>query len=78
VVGLQRYGYKRHAERIAEKFCSLVEKIYRQTGCLWEKYNVVEGNVKTTDERYKMPPMLGWTAGVYLAFRRKLYKNADK
>jgi alpha,alpha-trehalase len=75
VAGLWRYGYKQEAQRISEKFCSLVEKVYCQTGRIWEKYNVVECNIHTVDERYAMPPMLGWTAGVYVAFRKEYYKN---
>jgi alpha,alpha-trehalase len=67
VAGLYRYGYETHARRIAQKFCRLVEKIFTQTGRLWEKYNVVNESLETTDERYQMPPMFGWTAGVYVA-----------
>lgn len=64
VGGLLNYGYREEALRIAEKFVKLVEKSFEETGHLWEKYNVVEGNANAQNE-YEMPPMLGWTFGVY-------------
>lgn len=69
VKGLERYGKKEAAMRIAGKYMSLVERVFEQTGNLWEKYNVVQGNVQVVDE-YKMPPMMGWSAGVYLEMKR--------
>ena len=44
---------------------SVVEKVFDATQNLWEKYNVVEGSSNVCDE-YKMPAMMGWSAGVYL------------
>lgn len=76
VEGLLRYGYKEDALRIAEKYVNLVEKCFEQTGHLWEKYNVVEGNVEVVDE-YKMPAMLGWTFGVYYGFCKLLGKKPE-
>ena len=67
-VGLLRYGYKADACRIMKKFVQLVEQCYQQSGHLWEKYNVIDGNVNVRDE-YEMPTMLGWTFGVYVCFK---------
>ena len=50
------------------KFVGLVEQCYQQSGHLWEKYNVVDGNVNVQDE-YEMPTMLGWTFGAYAWFK---------
>ncbi len=66
IVGLERYGYHREAERIARKYLDLVDNVFRETHNLWEKYNVVEGNIRVTNE-YGLPSMMGWSAGVYLA-----------
>ena len=66
IIGLDNYGYKEEARRIAEKYVLLVEKVFKETGNLWEKYNVIEGNVNVKGE-YDMPPMMGWSAGTYLA-----------
>lgn len=71
VIALERYGFCEEAKRIARKYVQLVEQVFEQTGNLWEKYNVVEGNENVVTED-KMPPMMGWTAGVYLAFQKYL------
>ncbi len=73
IIGLDRYGYKEEAKRIAEKYVLLVEKSYTETANLWEKYNVVEGNVNVAGE-YDMPAMMGWSAGTYLAALEYLNK----
>ena len=51
----------------------LVEKNFEATGNIWEKYNVVDGSTSVTNE-YDMPPMLGWTSGVYLYCKHILNK----
>lgn len=71
VGALLRYGYKTDALRIAEKYVNLVERCFEQTGHLWEKYNVVEGNANAASE-YGTPAMLGWTWGVYRHFLKLL------
>ena len=68
IKALENYGYYDYAETIGKKYTSLVENVFENTGGLWEKYNVVCGNINVKDE-YKMPPMLGWSAGVYLAVK---------
>ncbi len=75
VKGLLNYGYTDVAKRIAKKYTSLVEKVFDETENLWEKYNVVEGNINVSNE-YKMPPMMGWSAGVYIACK-KIIENGD-
>lgn len=67
VHGLLRYGYRRQALRIAEKYKHLVEKVFETTGKLWEKYDVASGDVSHNKE-YETPAMMGWTAGVYIDF----------
>ena len=63
--GLIAYGYTDDALRIAEKYIHASDKIFKETGCLWEKYNADEGSVNVTHE-YETPPMIGWCAGAYL------------
>lgn len=65
IQGLLNYGYKEVAYRIANKWVKLIERMYDTTGQLWEKYNVVNGSLEVINE-YDMPPMMGWTAGVYV------------
>lgn len=68
VGALLRYGYVDDAKRIARKFVALIEKCFDETGHLWEKYNVVDGNCNVTVE-YETPAMLGWTYGAYREFK---------
>lgn len=64
---LKNYGYDESAERIAKKYIDTVERVEAKTGQLWEKYNADTGDCDAACE-YETPPMLGWTAGVYLKF----------
>lgn len=63
--GLANYGYHDDAIRIIKKYVAAIDKIYGDTGKLWEKYNVTDGSINVVNE-YEMPEMMGWTAGVYL------------
>ena len=64
--GLARYGYQQEAERLAGKWIATANRGFQATGKLWEKYNMATGNLDVANE-YDMPPMLGWTAGTYMA-----------
>ena len=68
VKGLLNYGYEDDAKRIARKYLELVYRNWKDSGNLWEKYNVVDGNLDCVNDRYVMPTHMGWTAGVYAAF----------
>ena len=72
VIGaLNKYGYFSDAARLAQKYVELVENVEKTTGQLWEKYNADTGSTDVAAE-YKMPPMMGWTAGVYLKCKKGL------
>ena len=73
---LEKYGFDADACRIAQKYIDLVDKIFDETGNLWEKYNVTDGSIDVVDE-YKMPTMMGWSAGVYLAASELLKNKAS-
>jgi len=62
ILGLLRHGYREEARRIAGKFVLTCARNLAQSGQLWEKYNALTGGIDVADE-YKMPPMMGWTAG---------------
>ena len=74
IQALENYGYHEDALRIARKYVTVVDKVFAETGALWEKYDVVKGAVSVTKE-YESPKMLGWSAGVYL-FCRQFIGNA--
>ena len=63
--GLLAYGYSDDALRIARKYCRTVEDNFMKTGNVWEKYNVITGEVSVTRESAQHE-MMGWSAGVYL------------
>ncbi len=65
IEGLNNYGFTCEAKRISEKYLSVLIKNFKETGKLWEKYNITDGSINVNNE-YEMPPMYGWTAGVFL------------
>ena len=71
VQALLRYGHKEDAYRLAGKFVNMIDRNYEQTGNLWEKYNICTGEPSVSKE-YETYPMMGWTAGIYVAFRKLL------
>lgn len=74
VKGLLNYGKKDEALRIAEKYVNTATANFEDTHNLWEKYNVVTGKVSSTKE-YETPPMMGWSAGVFLYCYQLLKDN---
>lgn len=66
VHGLLNYGYEEDAVRIARKYLSLLGSVFERTGHLWEKYDVVAGDLRDTE--YPTETQLGWTAGVFADF----------
>ena len=74
VRGLDNYGMKKDAKRISEKYLSMVIGSFKETNNLWEKYNIVEGNVNVVNE-YTMPTMIGWTAGTFVWVANYLEKK---
>ena len=71
VFGLDKYGYGEDAERIAKKYAELVEKSWKETGRIWEKYDVNLGVVSSSKE-YETPVMLGWSAATYVCLTNYL------
>ncbi len=65
VAAASALGERQTEVRLAKKYVGAIEKIFAETGNLWEKYNGISGNLDVASE-YGTPPMLGWTAGVYL------------
>ncbi len=67
VSGLERYGYKDDAARVARKFMATVRENWLADGTIREKYNVVSGsaNVKVAAGYKSNVVGFGWTNGVY-------------
>jgi alpha,alpha-trehalase len=64
--GLDRCGQKDLAADIAARWMRLNEKVYKETGKLTEKYNVVDLNAKAGGGEYAGQDGFGWTNGVFL------------
>jgi alpha,alpha-trehalase len=66
--GLRRYGYGREADRISEKFLSMVLENFRRDHTIREKYNVVTRSSETrVVEGYAQNVTgFGWTNAVFL------------
>lgn len=67
---LKNYGYESQAKTVAQKYVNLVETNFEKTENLWEKYDGNTGERACAD--YSAPPMVGWTAGVYIYFNKEL------
>ncbi|MDD5261386.1 MAG: trehalase family glycosidase [Methylacidiphilales bacterium] len=65
VEGLRRYGYEPEALRLARKYVATTIRLFEKTGQLWEKTDAATGEVAGGE--YTAAPMLGWTAGVFVA-----------
>ena len=63
VAGLRRYGHDRLALEIADRWIATVDATYRQTGLLYEKYDVESSSVGMGGE-YAPQIGFGWTNGV--------------
>ena len=63
--GLLNYGYDRLAKRLIEKWLWCNIKVFKETGFLWEKYDVVRGRVGVPD-RYPTQPGFGWTNATFI------------
>jgi len=81
VEGLRRYGYGREADRISEKFLSLVLRSFDKHGTLEEKYDVVKGTVAVGGLRYgyrSNEAGFGWTNAVFTSLFDGLPPKAQR
>ena len=69
----KRLSLTEDALRIAKKYVEATDKLFAQTGKLWEKYNAETGELDHASE-YGTPDMLGWTAGVYIVCKNAIEK----
>jgi alpha,alpha-trehalase len=77
IVGLEKIGLQDMAKDIATRWTTLNKKVYKVTGKLTEKYNVVDLTLETGGGEYPNLDGFGWTNGVYLALVKK-YKLSSE
>jgi alpha,alpha-trehalase len=70
VMSLDKYGFKDDANRIAKKFIDVNTSLFKEHGMLFEKTDVETGDLSNTE--YKSAPLMGWTAGVFVALAEYL------
>ncbi len=69
VKGLSNYGFIDLATEIAVRWTTLNERVFKQTGKMMEKYNVVDADLEAGGGEYPVQDGFGWTNGVYLAMK---------
>ncbi|MGB3774104.1 MAG: trehalase family glycosidase, partial [Leeuwenhoekiella sp.] len=64
--GLQRYNKNELATKVQSRWLALNEDVYKHTGKMLEKYNVVDTTLLAGGGEYPNQDGFGWTNGVYL------------
>lgn len=72
VVGLRRYGRDELAREIADRWLQVNRDVFRRTGKMMEKYNVVDTSLEAGGGEYPLQDGFGWTNGVSLALQSAL------
>ncbi len=67
IQGLKKYGFLDLAAEIKARWLRNCENTFKQTGTMYEKYNVVKVGNKPEDSEYPVQKGFGWTNGVYIA-----------
>lgn len=67
---MKNYGFNELAEKIKYNWCFNVERVYRNTGKLMEKYNALDTETIAGGGEYPNQDGFGWTNGVYLKLQQ--------
>ena len=67
IEGVRRYGRADLADQAASRWLTLIQRTYRATGRMMEKYDVVNTTRKAGGGEYPTQDGFGWTNGVVLA-----------
>ena len=66
IVGLRNYGFNDLADEVKKRWTTLNIRVYKNTGKLLEKYNVVDVDLESGGGEYPVQDGFGWTNGVLL------------
>lgn len=75
--GLERCGQSELARDIAVRWVKLNSEVFKRTGKLMEKYNVVNTNLEAGGGEYGGQDGFGWTNGVLLTLINKYHLHPD-
>jgi alpha,alpha-trehalase len=64
--GLRNYGFTDTAEELKKRWVALNDKVFKETGKMMEKYNVVDIDLPAGGGEYPNQDGFGWTNGIYL------------
>ncbi|MHA6248480.1 alpha,alpha-trehalase TreF [Pontibacter sp. CAU 1760] len=64
--GLRNYNFADTAGELKERWLALNDKVFRETGKMMEKYNVVDLDLPAGGGEYPNQDGFGWTNGIYL------------
>ncbi|UKB83218.1 trehalase [Chryseobacterium sp. MEBOG06] len=67
---MKNYGFHELAEKIKNNWCYNVERVYKNTGKLMEKYNALDTETIAGGGEYPNQDGFGWTNGVYLKLQQ--------
>lgn len=70
IIGLRQYDHIDLAATIANRWLSLNQKVFADTGRMMEKYNVVDTTLPAGGGEYPTQDGFGWTNGVAAALNR--------
>jgi len=71
IEGLEKYGYKKEAERIARTWLKTCNDWYVAHGVFLEKYNAANPSLKPADGLYATQTGYGWTNSVFVYLAEK-------
>jgi alpha,alpha-trehalase len=72
IIGLEHYGHHELAAEITERWLKLNSDVFKRTGKLMEKYNVIDTHLEAGGGEYPGQDGFGWTNGVLLALMKRL------
>ena len=67
--GSLNYSFDGFANKIKRNWISSIDNVFKATGKLTEKYNVIEREIAATGGEYPNQDGFGWTNGVYLKLK---------
>ncbi|MCK8494005.1 alpha,alpha-trehalase TreF [Spirosoma sp. RP8] len=67
--GLLAFGFTQTADELKKRWLALNDKVFRDTGKMMEKYNVIDTSLTAGGGEYPNQDGFGWTNGVYLALQ---------
>ncbi len=65
-VALRNYEFFETAEELKKRWMALNDKVFKETGKMMEKYNVVDPDSEAGGGEYPNQDGFGWTNGIYL------------